>query len=48
MTIFNQEALNERARNLGALNGVRLALVSLTPPVNPTQALLELHFYNAN
>ena len=48
MTIFNQEALNERARNLGTLNGARLVLVTLTPPINPTQALLELHFYNTN
>ena len=48
MAITNVEARNERARNLGTLNGLRMVLVSLTPPVNPTQALLEVHFFNSN
>jgi hypothetical protein len=48
MSIINVEARNERARNLGALNGLRMVLVSLAPPVNPTQALLEVHFFNTN
>lgn len=46
MTIVNPEALKERANNLGNFNGFRLVLVALQPPVNPTQALLEVHFYN--
>src|SRR5215212_6347354 len=48
MAIINVEARNERARNLGGLNGLRMALVSLAPAVNPTQALLEVHFFNTN
>lgn len=47
-TLYNQEALKERARNLNVLNGVRFVLVSLNPPVNPTEARLALHFYNGN
>ena len=48
MSIRNQEALNERANNLGVLNGMRLVLVRLNPPVNPTEAILTVHFYNNN
>ncbi|HEX9898507.1 MAG TPA: hypothetical protein VGC81_04745, partial [Candidatus Methylomirabilis sp.] len=48
MTIFNQEALQERARNLGTHNGLRLVLVTLQPAVNPVAAQLEAHFFNAN
>jgi len=48
MPVVNSEARNERARNLGPLNGLRMVLVSLTPPANPTQALLEVHFFNTN
>ena len=48
MAIPNQEALNQRSRNLGAFNGVRLVLVRLNPPVNPTQAKLTLFFFNNN
>jgi hypothetical protein len=48
MAIPNQDALNERARNLGAFNGIRLALVRLNPAVNPTEALLTVHFLNNN
>ena len=48
MAIINVEARNQRARNLGTLNGLRMVLVSLTPAVNPTQALLEVHFFNTN
>jgi hypothetical protein len=49
MTIFNPEALQERARNLGTHNGLRLLLVTLQPPGNnPVAAQLEVHFYNAN
>ncbi|NJR25265.1 MAG: hypothetical protein HC786_25510, partial [Richelia sp. CSU_2_1] len=48
MTIKNQEALNERANNLGAFNGIRLVLVSLSPAVNPTEAILDVYFYNNN
>jgi len=46
MAIFNEEALKERAKNLGTLNGFKLALVSLQPAGNPTEALLEVHFHN--
>jgi hypothetical protein len=48
MAIPNQAALNERARNLGALNGLRLLLVRLNPPANPTEARLTLYFFNHN
>jgi len=48
MTIKNQEALNERANNLGEFNGIRLLLVSLSPAVNPTEAILSVYFYNNN
>ncbi len=48
MTIKDQEALNERANNLGAFNGIKLVLVTLEPASNPTQAVLEVHFYNSN
>ncbi|MGH7634793.1 MAG: hypothetical protein ACRENC_13745, partial [Gemmatimonadaceae bacterium] len=46
--IVNQAARAERARNLGTLNGLDFVLVTLQPPVSPTQALLELHFINTN
>jgi uncharacterized phage protein gp47/JayE len=46
--IINKAALAERARNLGALNGFDFVLVTLTPAVNPTAALLEVHFQNTN
>lgn len=46
--IRNQEALAERARNLGSLNGLKLAFVSLDPPAAPTQAWLDLEFHNTN
>lgn len=45
MAIVDTEALAERARNLGALNGFRLVLVSILPG---DQAQLEAHFHNAN
>src|SRR5437899_2422493 len=48
MAIPNQGALNQRSRNLGAFNGIRMALVRLNPPVNPTQAKLTLFFFNNN
>lgn len=48
MLIKNQEALNERANNLGTFNGIRLVLVSLSPAVNPTEAILDVYFYNNN
>jgi hypothetical protein len=46
--IRNQEALAERARNLGSLNGLKLAFVSLDPPAAPVQAWLDLEFHNTN
>jgi hypothetical protein len=48
MTIKNQEALNDRADNLGTFNGIKLVLVTLGPAPDPTQAVLEAHFYNSN
>ena len=48
MAIPNQDALNERSRNLGAFNGMRLVLVRLNPAVNPTEARLTVHFFNNN
>jgi hypothetical protein len=48
MAIPSQEALNERARNLGAFNGIRLALVRLAPAVTPTEARLTVYFFNNN
>jgi hypothetical protein len=48
VVIVNEEALKERARNLGALNGMSFVLVDLQPPGSPTEAKLELHFINAN
>ena len=48
MAIPNQEALAERARNLGPLNGLRLVLVDLNPPAAPTEARLTLYFFNNN
>jgi hypothetical protein len=48
MAIRNREALNERANNLGTLNGMRLVLVRLDPAVNPTSAILTVHFFNNN
>jgi hypothetical protein len=50
MAIKNQEALNERANSMEAkgLNGLKLVLVSLHPSTNPTEAHLEVHFYNNN
>lgn len=48
MTVYDEEARDVRSRNLGLLNGLSMVLVTLQPPVNPTQALLEVHFYNDN
>ncbi|MCU0541830.1 MAG: baseplate J/gp47 family protein [Oscillatoriaceae cyanobacterium Prado104] len=48
MAIFHQEVLEKRAENLDAkgLNGMELVLVNLQPAVNPTEAILEVHFFN--
>src|SRR5215213_8032172 len=48
MTIKNQEALNERANNLGTFNGIKLVLVELRPDPQPTEALITVHFFNNN
>ncbi|MGH8263132.1 MAG: baseplate J/gp47 family protein [Steroidobacterales bacterium] len=47
-TVKNKEVLEERARNLGSRNGVRLVFVTLEPPVVSTTAWLDLEFYNDN
>ncbi|MGH8636743.1 MAG: hypothetical protein ACREUZ_06355, partial [Burkholderiales bacterium] len=46
--VLNQEVLDERARNLGALNGIRLVFVTLDLAAVPPEALLDLEFHNAN
>jgi hypothetical protein len=48
VVVYDEEARDTRARNLGLLNGLAMVLVSLQPPVNPTQAVLEVHFHNDN
>jgi len=48
VVVVDQEALKERARNLGALNGMSFVLVDLQPPGMPTEANLEVHFFNSN
>jgi hypothetical protein len=46
MPIIYQDALQERANNLGTFNGLKLVLVSLTTA--PPTGKLELQFYNTN
>jgi len=46
MIIQDSQALTERALHLGEFNGVKMALVSLTPQPNPVQAVLSIHFFN--
>jgi hypothetical protein len=46
--VYNPEALAERARDLGARNGVKLVFVTLEPVGTPTHAWLDLEFYNDN
>lgn len=48
MAIPNKEALQQRARNLGAFNGLNFVLVRLHPAGNPTEARLTVHFHNNN
>ena len=49
MTVrFDTEALAARARNLGALNGIKLVFVTLDAPPSPAFALLDVEFYNGN
>jgi hypothetical protein len=47
MPIIYQDALEERANNLGALNGLKLVLVSLVSGP-PAAANLDLQFHNTN
>jgi len=46
--IINEDAQNERANDLflNNFNGLKLVLVSLVPPVNQDETILELHFIN--
>jgi len=46
--LFDKEALDARARNLGALNGIKLVFVTLDAPPSPAFALLDVEFYNNN
>ncbi|MBW4671116.1 MAG: baseplate J/gp47 family protein [Cyanomargarita calcarea GSE-NOS-MK-12-04C] len=48
MAIIHPEVLEKRAEQLASknLNGMKLVLVTLEPPVNPTEAHLEVYFFN--
>lgn len=48
--VIDPEILADRAQNLGMLNGFKLVFVSLDPPApaTPTQAFLDVEFYNNN
>src|SRR5712691_3331064 len=47
MTVrFDPEALQQRARNLGGLNGFKLVFVGLDPVTPPTFAWLDVEFQN--
>lgn len=46
--LFDNEALAARARNLGALNGMKLVFLTLDVPPSPAFALLDVEFYNTN
>jgi hypothetical protein len=48
VAIVDAEALAERVRNLGALNGIRLILVTVPSGGVPDRAQLEVRFHNAN
>ena len=48
MSVIFQDALKTRIENLGAFNGIRLALVELRPQPDPTEAVLSVHFFNDN
>lgn len=45
---FDEEVLNERARNLGTLNGMKLVFVELDPAAKPKYAILDVEFFNNN
>ena len=45
---FDPEAFQKRARDIGALNGIKLVFVSLEPVLKPTFAWLDVEFYNDN
>ena len=44
--LYNADALAARARNLGALNGIDFAVVTLDSASPRAYAMLEAHFYN--
>jgi len=44
--LYNQDALDARARNLGTLNGIDFGLMQLDTATPPQYGVLELHFYN--
>lgn len=46
--IYNTDVLEERARNLGARNGIKLVFVTLDTSATPPHALLDLEFHNNN
>ena len=49
MTVrLDPEALDNRARNLGTLNGFKLVFVSLEPVTKPAFAWLDVEFHNEN
>jgi hypothetical protein len=48
VAIIDAEALAERVRHLGPLNGIRLVLVTVPAGGVPDRAQLEVRFHNAN
>jgi Baseplate J-like protein len=44
--LYNQDALDTRARNLGTLNGIDFGLMTLDTATPPQFGVLELHFFN--
>lgn len=49
MAMIDQERRASRAETLGLLNGLRMILIDqLRPLATPSEADLEVHFYNAN
>ncbi|HLP43317.1 MAG TPA: hypothetical protein VK465_17565, partial [Fibrobacteria bacterium] len=46
--LFNVEALEERARNLGSRNGLKRVFVDLPPGPQPPHAAVRVEFHNAN
>jgi len=51
MPIIDQNGIRKRAQHLEkdkVLNGIDFVLISLTPPIHPTKANLQVLFFNEN